>query len=226
MLHTCNAVTALRFLGVTIVDSANSPGEVSPFRAQTEYGGSSFKRVKLEASQVSGKEFDECVFTNCSFRETIFKACKFSDCTFQECNLSLVRFEECSFNDTKFERSTVSGVDWTIATWSRFQAESPICFYECEVDFSAFIGLALRKIVFQKCSAQEVEFSDADLSGANFSGTNLARSRFRGTNLTRANFESATHYAIDVSNNKITKARFSLPEALSLLYGLDIVLVE
>jgi fluoroquinolone resistance protein len=207
------------------MDSTNSPGKSSPF-AQSEYSGDSFKRVKLEAAQVSGKEFDECVFSNCSFRETIFNGCKFSDCTFQECNLSLVRFEGCSFSDTQFERSTVSGVDWTIATWSRFQAESPIRFTECEVDFSAFIGLTLRKIVFEKCSAQEVEFSDADLSNANFSGTNLARSRFRGTNLTRANFESATNYSIDLTTNKITKARFSLPEALSLLYGLDIVLVE
>jgi uncharacterized protein YjbI with pentapeptide repeats len=94
------------------------------------------------------------------------------------------------------------------------------------VDFSAFIGLKLRKLVLTKCSAKEVEFSEADLTSADLRGTDLTKSRFQQTNLMRANFEGATNYSIDLATNKITKARFSLPEALSLLYGLDIVLVE
>ena len=50
--------------------------------------------------------------------------------------------------------------------------------------------------------------------------------QFRQCNLTRANFEEATGYAIDVKLNEVSKARFSLPEAVSLLRSLDIVLVE
>jgi uncharacterized protein YjbI with pentapeptide repeats len=196
------------------------------FQAKTEHSEAHFSKLKLEGGRVIGKEFSECVFDHCAFRESTFQACKFNDCTFQDCDLSLVRFDTTSFSDTKFERSTLVGVDWTLASWSRFQADAPISFADCVVDFSAFIGLALRKIVFSKCSAQEVEFSDADLSRANFSGTNLAKSRFRNTNLSHANFVGATNYSIDLSANKVTKAKFSLPEALALLYNLDIVLVE
>jgi uncharacterized protein YjbI with pentapeptide repeats len=208
------------------MDSPSPERELKSFQSQAEYSRVTFNKVKLEAGRVVGKEFDACIFSHCSLRESVFQACKFSDCIFRDCDLSLVRFEESSLSDTRFVRSKVIGVNWTLAAWSRFQMESPLSFVECVVDFSAFIGLTLRKITFQKCSAQEVEFSEADLSGAIFSGTDLAKSRFSHTNLTRANFEGATNYTIDIATNKLAKARFSLPEALSLLYGLDIVLVE
>ena len=208
------------------MDAPNPQGDVNPFKAQAEFSQQTFQKVKFEGARLASKEFDECVFTHCSFRESTFLECKFSDCTFQDCDLGLVRFEGTAFSDVKFERSKVIGVNWTLAAWSRFQSESPISFVDCVVDFSAFIGLTLRKMVIRKCRAQEVEFSDADLTSANFSGTDLAKSRFSHTNLTKANFEGATNYSIDLATNKITKAKFSLPEALSLLYGLDIVLVE
>jgi fluoroquinolone resistance protein len=206
--------------------SSNASTELNTFSAQGEYNEVTFTKVKLEAARLVGKEFYDCRFSHCSLRESVVRDCKFNDCTFQDCDLSLARFEGCSFADTSFVRCKVTGVDWTLAAWSKFQAESPIHFTECVVDFSAFIGLRLKKISFQKCSAKEVAFADADLTSANFSGTDLTKSRFQQTNLTKANFEGATNYSIDVATNKLTKARFALPEALSLLYGLDIVLVE
>lgn len=208
------------------MDAPAPQKQLNPFQPETEYNNVTFNKMKFEGARVRGREFYECVFDHCSFRESIFQECKFNDCLFQECDLSLVRFEDSSFSDTRFERSKVIGVNWTLATWSRFQADSPISFTECVTDYSAFIGLTLRKMTMKKCSAQEVEFSESDLSSANFSGTNFAKARFSQTNLTRANFEGATNYSIDLTTNKIAKAKFSLPEALSLLYGLDIVLVE
>src|SRR5262245_14849888 len=151
----------------------NPNADLSDFQLQSEYDNVSFTKVKFEAARLIGKEFNACVFAHCSLRESSFRQCKFSDCIFQDCDLSLVRFEGSSFASTSFERSKVIGVDWTLAAWSRFQADSPITFTECIVDLSAFIGLTLRKIVFKKCSAKEVEFSEADLSTANFNGTDL-----------------------------------------------------
>ncbi len=208
------------------MDLPDFQSEVNAFQSQVEFNDQSFTKVKLEGTKVVGKEFYECVFSHCSFRESTFQMCKFNDCTFQDCDLSLVRLDASSFSDTRFERSKVIGVNWTMAAWSKFQSESPISFTECVIDFSAFIGLTLRKIDMKKCRAQEVEFSEADLSSANFSGTDLTKSRFHHANLTRANFVDATNYSLDLTTSKITKAKFSLPEALSLLYGLDIVLVE
>lgn len=194
--------------------------------SQTEYSDETFAKLKMDAKRISGKHFYDCVFSHCSFREAAFLGCKFNDCLFQDCDLGLARFDDSSFSDTRFERSTVVGVNWTVAAWSRFQSESPISFRECVIDLSVFMGLSLRKALFEKCSAKEVEFSDADLLSANFSGTDLSKSRFQRTNLSKANFVGATNYFIDLTTNKIEKAKFSLPEAMSLLYGLNIVLVE
>ncbi|MEZ4635913.1 MAG: hypothetical protein R2856_13285 [Caldilineaceae bacterium] len=44
--------------------------------------------------------------------------------------------------------------------------------------------------------------------------------------MTKANFEGAAEYQINPTQNNITKARFAMLEAMSLLYGLDIVLVD
>lgn len=194
--------------------------------AQTEYTEETFAKLKLDAKRISGRVFDDCVFSQCFFRECIFVSCKFNNCVFQDCDLGLVRFDDSAFNETRFERSTLMGVNWTLAAWSRFQSESPVAFRACVLDLSVFMGLSLRKALFEKCSAKEVEFSEADLSAANFSGTDLSKSRFLQTNLSKANFVGATNYFIDVSTNNIKQAKFALPEALSLLYGLDIVLVE
>jgi len=86
--------------------------------------------------------------------------------------------------------------------------------------------LKLRRIQIQDCVAVDVDFREADLSQADFSGTDLSDSLFLVTDLTQADLSRARNYRIDPSQNVVKKAKFSLPEAMSLLYGLDIVLVE
>jgi len=44
--------------------------------------------------------------------------------------------------------------------------------------------------------------------------------------LTEADFTGAKNYAIAASSNTLKKTKFSLPEAMGLLYSLDIVLTE
>jgi fluoroquinolone resistance protein len=56
--------------------------------------------------------------------------------------------------------------------------------------------------------------------------TDFSNSRFQHTNLTEADFTGATNYAIAASLNTLKKTKFSLPEAMSLLYSLDIILTE
>ena len=118
------------------------------------------------------------------------------------------------------------GVDWTIASWPKPTLGSPINFHNCGVDFSNFFGLSLPKISFKGSSVKDVEFSETDLTDGDFSNAILTKSRFSQTNLTRANFQDATEYSIDVTNNWLAKARFSFPEAISLLRSLDIELSE
>ena len=72
------------------------------------------------------------------------------------------------------------------------------------------------------CLAMEVDFSNALLQKANFHGTDFERAIFRNTDCREADFRGAKNYAISPMINNITKAHFSLPEAMSLLYTMDI----
>jgi uncharacterized protein YjbI with pentapeptide repeats len=99
-------------------------------------------------------------------------------------------------------------------------------FFKSALSHSTFIGLSLKGIQIKACLATGVDFREADLSQADFAGTDLSESLFGDTNLTEADLSRARNYHIDPSQNAVKQAKFSLPEAMSLLYGLDIVLVE
>ncbi len=196
-------------------------------KSHTEYIGESFKEVTLDAEQVVDTHFSECLFIGCSLREINFSECRFNDCMFEQCDLSLISVRRCEFRQTDFRKTRISGVDWTAAIWSQLAFHSPLSFHDCDISYSTFIGLKLPGIELVNCVAKDVEFSEADLTGADFQGTVLTQSHFRNADLTRANFTNAREYQIDLLKTKVSKAKFSLPEAYTLLHSMsDIILVE
>ena len=195
-------------------------------RQREEFNEEELSHLAADGEEIRGREFYDCTFTRCSFRETKFVHCKFNDCIFADCDLSLASFANSSFRDTQFERSLLVGVNWTMADWPDFTRQAQVGFRKCTLDYSTFIGLKLHKIHFVECSVKDVDFSDADLTEADFGRAVLTKSQFRNTVLNKANFEGATDYQIVPTQNRIDEARFSMPEAMSLLYGLNIVLVD
>jgi len=71
---------------------------------------------------------------------------------------------------------------------------------------------------------QEVEFGEADLSRADLRRTDLIKAHFFHTDLTETDFRDARNYDINAVVNTLHKTRFTLPEAISLLHSLDIIL--
>lgn len=193
---------------------------------QREFNEEELSDLAADKEEIRSREFYDCTFKKCSFREAKFAYCKFNDCTFLDCDLSLAIFVSTSFRDTRFERSLLVGVNWTLVDWPDFTREAQVGFRKCTLDYSTFIGLKLHKIQFAECSVKDVDFSDADLTAADFGRAVLRQSQFRNTLLVKANFEGASDYQINPTQNNISKARFSMPEAMSLLYGLDIVLID
>jgi len=203
--------------------STEDHAEIQP---HTHYAGRTFKDVGQEGDQIVSSEFYECTFLHCSFVETLFRACRFNDCTFLHCDLSLVRVPGCLFSSTRFEDCKVVGVDWTQADWAGARIGDPIGFWKCGISHSTFIGLSLKRLKVVDCTALNVDFREADLSRVDFGTTDLSESLFSDTNLTEADLSRARNYSIAPGRNVLTQARFSLPEAMALLYGLDILLVE
>ena len=191
-----------------------------------EYYDQIFKNFHLEQGEILSAEFTDCTFVQCSFEAAVLSNCRFSNCTFQDCNLNLTEISGSSFPSTRFENSKLMGINWTQGDWSRSGFSNLVGFFECVISHSTFIGLELKSIQMKNCVANEVDFRDADLSKADFRGTDLAKSLFGNTNLTEADFSQTRNYHIDPGNNILKHAKFSLPEAMALLYSMDIVLQE
>jgi uncharacterized protein YjbI with pentapeptide repeats len=194
--------------------------------SKTHYTERVFERGEPEQIELVASEFDECTFVRCSFAESVFRRCRFASCVFEHCDLSLVQLPDSSFSACRFEDSKLVGVNWTEAHWPETRLWEPVHFSRCMINHSTFIGLNLKGICVTDCVAEDVDFRESDLSQADFSGTDLSKSLFINTNLTKADLSRARNYTIDAGQNVLKETKFSLPEAMSLLYGLDIDLVE
>lgn len=193
---------------------------------ESEYDDESFENLDMTGATLEGIRFRDCSFTRCNFSEATLARCRFSDCQFQDCNLSLATLTGSGFDGVTFIDCKMVGIHWTKAHWPRIRVAKALVFRRCALNDSSFFGLDLRECELVECRAIDVDFTDANCEDADFSDTDLSDSVFARTRLVRANFTDAQNYRIDLFNNDIKRARFSLPEAVSLLYSLDIELQE
>lgn len=178
-----------------------------------------FSGLSISQEDIREIVFEECEFAGCSFIECKIQKCKFLSCKFKDCVLSAVIPMNSLFTDVQFTRCKAIGIDWT-----KVQAIRDLGFSECQVNYSSFKLMKVPGIRMVKCEAKEVDFTEADLSNGELGNTDFEKSRFFKTNLSFADLKGATNYYIDVKNNTLKKTKFSLPEALTLLESLDIIL--
>jgi fluoroquinolone resistance protein len=186
---------------------------------EKDYYRRNFMKLSLSSAAVEGRSFEECEFNACSFIDCRFESCRFLSCKLNGCTLSAVNPSNSRFLEVKFSGSKVIGFDWAKA-----HKIEGLEFKGCQLNYSNFSLLKLPKIKIIDCEAKEVEFIETDMSHGVFCNTDFTKSRFFKTNLSDADFRGAKNYFIDVRNNVIRKARFSLPEAITLLNSLDIIL--
>lgn len=185
-----------------------------------------FKKENLDQDLLELTEFLGCTFIECSFTETIFRNCKFEGSRFQNCDLSLVQFPDSIISGNQFQDSKLVGIDWTQANWGATLLQEPLIFMRCVLNHSTFISLDLQGVKIQDCIVSNVDFREVDLTQANFQGSDLSESLFSKTNLSKADLSQARNYSINPEDNTLSGAKFSLPEAMSLLYNLDIELID
>ena len=204
----------------------NTKTTLSDNDKQNEYYDELFEKIDLSQKTISEKIFENCKFVHCFFSETNFQACRFCDCTFEHCNLSLIKIKNCSFSNIEFIESKVTGINWIEVAWPNIKLACPLHFSKCDISHSTFFGINLREVNIVECKANNVDFREADLTKADLTYSDFFESLFINSNLTEADFTFAENYQIDLMTSKITKAKFMLPEAVSLLNGLDIELID
>lgn len=189
-----------------------------------EYSDQHFLKLHEEKKVFSAIEFYNCTFENCYLLECLFQKCTFTHCTFINCDISALKVTNSKFIEVVFESSKVIGVDWTQAGKVGSYMPLSLKFFQSTLTYSTFFGLNLAHIEVVKCIVHEVDFTDADISEGNFRETDFLESKFHNTNLSKADFRQARNYTIDPRANIVKKAKFSLPEAMTLLSGFDIIL--
>lgn len=193
---------------------------------QFEYEEEIFENVVDTGGTLEDNQFIDCTFTNCRFTQTVFENCRFRECIFRDCEMQVIRFPRSSFSMVEFQDCSAMGINWSEAEWPTRPRLNLLHFNNCVINYSTFIGLSLPGIRIKNCQALDVDFSDTGMNGADFSDTDLSRSRFQNTDLTAADFRSARNYLLSPTENRLKGTRFTLPEAMSLLYGMDIILDE
>lgn len=191
------------------------------FETDTNFTDQKFTQLDCRSATITDRVFDGCIFSKVNFNGCTLKRCRFLACTFEQCDLSNFIITSSDFKDTLFKECKLAGVNWTAAsTIMHPKWES------CALNYGNFSGLDLRKSTLKNCMAREADFAETNFSEANLRETDFIAARFANTNLTKADLRQAKNYSIRPDSNKIKKANFSLPEAMLLLYGLDIELEE
>lgn len=191
---------------------------------QTEFSERVFDGLDLKGKALRGMDFNACVFSNCDLTAALLEDSRFAACRFRSCNLSLAKLGGSSFREVSFASCKLAGVNWTEAATPRIKLPAQLSFEDCVLTDAVFLGLYLRGVSFINCLAKGADFREADLNGASLKGTDLSGALFGGTDLSGADLRQARNYAIRPDGNKLKGTRFSLPEAMGLLYCMDIEL--
>ena len=192
---------------------------------QATYEDQVFHEVDLTEGTVADVSFSGCRFEEVTLTSTQLLRCTFQSCVFENCDLSMASVKGCVFRGVTFQRCRLVGVNFAVAEWPKAdqpRLHHPVDFAGCALNYANFYGVALGDIMMKDCVAHEADFTQANLKGATLSGTDFERSIFYETDLSKADLRGARNYLISPSENTIKKAKFALPEAMGLLYSMDI----
>lgn len=188
--------------------------------------GKTWKGLRLHGEKFHSLVFIDCRFRHCDFSDCHWLECRFVNCSFEDCNLSLCFLTGTSFSGTQFSRCQLQAVVWSETVRDESLLATPNHYDGCILNHGLFIGCDLSNSRLTNCSAREADFQNADLTHADCRGTDFNGSRFLNTNLTETDLRGASNYIIPAQQNYLKKTRVALPEALSLLYSLDIVIED
>ncbi|MGL6257765.1 pentapeptide repeat-containing protein [Vibrio sp. WXL210] len=191
-----------------------------------DYFEQQFAGQELSEQTFRNIEFEDCQFTDCDFSTSEFTNCKFLNCDFSRCNLSLVKLTNSSLFGLNFYDCKLIGVDWTRAAWATYHVDFELAFTRCILNDSSFFGLTLQELKLEECKLHDVDFREGDFAQSLMTYCDFSHSQFMRTNLGSVDFSDSYSFTINVLENNVREAKFTRYEALSLLEGLGIELVD
>jgi fluoroquinolone resistance protein len=178
-----------------------------------------FERIDYSGNDIAKREIDSCKFVDCNFYNSDLSGTTFTECEFNNCNFSMAKIRNSAFKDVKFQYCKLLGLNFNECNKFLMLLD----FEDCHLDLASFAKLKLKNTRFKNCSLQEVDFSDTDLSNSVFDNCDFSRAIFGNTILEKADLRTSRNYVIDPEDNRMKKAKFSIPGVLGLLIKYNIV---
>ena len=137
----------------------------------------------------------------------------------KRCNFSNVKLYDTKLSEVDFIECKLAGVDFRDCNQLLFsinilRSKAAYCiFHGLDLSGSRLTKSELTDCIFEGARLQRADFRESDLRGADFSRANLESSDFRG----------ALNYQINPQESRVTKAKFSYPQVLSLLKEFGVI---
>ncbi len=157
--------------------------------------------------------YEQCRFIRCDFTGIDLSKVTFVDCSFELCNLSSIKVGGTVMNECRFIESKLIGINFA----DMAQETLALCFKQCRIDSSIFDNVQLPGINFGESELLRCEFLWSDFSGADFSSCNLKGTRFSNCNIEKSDFRGTDNLMIDLQDNRVKGASFSISAAPELL---------
>ncbi len=178
-----------------------------------------FKQLKPSVQDYRDRSYEECIFDNCDFSSSDFSDSLFEECVFKDCHLSNIQVNNTKFQNCTIRDSIVMGLDFS--AMSRILLS--INFIGCNLGHTQFLDLDLRKFTFEQCRFPDTMFVNCDMTGLILDGADLESTLFENCILKKCDFTTAKNYKINPSDNDVKDAKFTMPDVLSFLTPLGIV---
>ncbi len=177
-----------------------------------------FNFVNFSEKPIEIGDYENCTFKNCIFSRTNLSDFSFDDCHFENCDFSNAKITNTAFKNVEFENCKLVGL--------QFDQCNPFLlgfrFIGCQLNLSSFYQLKIKGTFFKNCILHETDFTETNLSGSVFDNCDFTGAVFGNSNLEKTDFRTSVNFSIDPENNRLSKAKFSLPEITGLLDKYDI----
>ena len=182
------------------------------------------KDQQYEDQSFENFEFVECNFTKCQFLNIKLTNCKFKNCKFNNCVIGNIKFLYSEAKNLELVNSVLIGIIWNDLKNNGIETAIFRSMKSCTIKYNYFTNLKLVKYDFRDSQFDESYFEECRLTDAKFNNVNLHGTKFIKCDLSGADFRNALEYEIDITDNKLKKAKFSFPEVVSLLSSLNIII--
>lgn len=181
-----------------------------------------FKEKSFTEETVEDCEFVECEFETCTFEACTVIRCRFIDCKFHNCSIISPHTKHSEIKRGEFIDCNLIGVHWNELLPAGKISEPIRKLENCCLKYNSFVDMSLRSFDFSGNIIQESIFEECNLMESKFTDCRLEAAQISNCDIRGTDFRGAVGYQIDMTTNRMKDARFSFPEAVSLLHQLGI----